>query len=303
LYEMTTSVPLFAHSYDRATATARSEITGWKGLSAAMIDQMEELHGKFEATALADLLTWCLDADPSHRPGSIDEVLDHAFFNREKGSLRVDFAVQRLRELVQDRKYERKGCKVMISYAWHDTQFVLGKLAPELAAYCSSLWLDRLGGEQGMGEWVRDSMERGVQSADVVLAVVSPAYIQSNHCGLEMHFVASTGTKVVPIMYGVPYAEWPPKQIGQTPMQEQFATANGDIKMYIDMSDPAQFHTKLHRELLPRLDKAGTALVASDDLLVATNATKAMGDVGATPAPGKPTRPSKIRVEPAAVQE
>ena len=259
LYEMATSCPLFGHSYDRVTTTARAEMLEWRGLSRIKLEQIELQHGRSEATALVDLLQWCLDADPSQRPATIAAVLDHAFFNPEKGSLREDFTVQRLRLLIKDPAYSRTGCNVMVSYCWADTDFVLGKLAPELAVSCKSLWLDRLGGEQGMGEWAVESMERGVKGADAVVAVVSPAYIKSVNCGKELGFAAASGTTVVPIVLGVPFSKWPPRQIGQTTMQDQFQAATGDLKIFVDMSDSAQFHTRINRELLPRLQGAGGA--------------------------------------------
>lgn len=186
LYEMATSVPLFAHSYDRVTTTSRAEMLGWAGLSATQIKQLELQHTRAGAAPLVDLLRWALDSDPSNRPNSIDEMLNHAFFNPSGGALREDFAVQRLRELIADRSASRQCCKVMISYSWDDSDFVLGKLAPELAVNCTDLWLDRLGGEHGMGEWAVESMRRGVCGADIVIAVVSPAYLQSINCGIEM---------------------------------------------------------------------------------------------------------------------
>lgn len=146
---------------------------------------------------------------------------------------------------------------------------MLGKLAPDLAITCSDLWLDRLGGDQGMGEWAVESMQRGVQGADVVVAVVSQAYIQSKNCGVEMGFAAETGTTVLPIVLGVPFSEWPPKQVGQTPMKGQFATASGDLKIFVDMSDPSQFHTKLQRELLPRLKGTAVSSAATSTRLAA----------------------------------
>ena len=259
LYEMSTSVPLFGHSYDRVTETSRAEMIAWKGLSVAQVTQLEQQHGRTEAGALVDLLRWSLDGDAKNRPESIEAVLNHAFFNPEGGSLREDFAVQRLRELLADTSAERKCCKVMLSYCWSDTNWVLGKLAPELAVNCKGLWLDRLGGENGMGEWAVESMQRGVSGADVVVAVVSPSYIQSQNCGREMQMAAATNTTVLPIVLGVPFSEWPPKQIGAVPMQQQFAAENGDIKIFIDMSDLSQFHTKLKRELLPRLNNGAMA--------------------------------------------
>lgn len=308
LYEMSTSVPLFAHSYDRVTATSRKEMLQWAGLSRSMIEQLEQQHGRSEAGPLIDLLQWSLDPDPSHRPASIEAVLEHAFFNPEKGSLREDFAVNRLRELIKPPKYTRNACNVMISYSWADTNFVLGKLAPELAVHCQSVWLDRLGGEQGMGEWAVESMQRGVQGADVVVAVVSPAYVQSPNCGKEMEFAAASNTTVLPIVLGVPFSDWPPTQIGASVMREQFATAAGDLKIFVDLSDIAQFHTKVNRELLPRL-QLGHGAVDGPPTLALPSASAAGADGEAAilatdhaeeegaPQQAKTSRPRKVKVK------
>jgi serine/threonine protein kinase len=264
LYEMATSVPLFPHRYDRITPASREELLQWGGLTVPQIEVLEEQHARAEAASLVDLLRWSLDADPANRPASIDDVLKHAFFNPESGSLREDFTMQRIRELLESNKGERDCCSVMISYCWANSDFVLGKLAPELALRCSSLWLDRLGGENGMGEWAVESMQRGVDGADIVVAVVSPDYIKSGNCGKEMGMAASTGTVVLPIVLGVPFSEWPPQRIGQTPMSDQFIrTDSGDMKIFVDMTDQSLFHTKMQRELIPRLLMQGVPRRAS----------------------------------------
>jgi len=255
LYEMATSTPLFEHSYDRATTAAWNELLGWQGLPYGKISQIETWHGRSESAALVDLLQWALHPESSQRPAKIEDMLEHAFFNPELGSLRVDLSVQRIRDLLNDSAHDRtRTCpNVMISYCWADTDFVIGKLAPELAVSCKGLWLDRLGGDQGMGEWAVASMQRGVAGADVVVAVVSPEYVKSINCGKEMGFAADTGTTVLPIVLNIPFAEWPPRMIGQTEMKEQFRAASGDCKIFVDMTDRGQFRTKLNRELLPRL--------------------------------------------------
>jgi len=164
--------------------------------------------------------------------------------------------VQRIRDLLNDPAHDptRTCCNVMISYCWADTDFVIGKLAPELAVNCKGLWLDRLGGDQGMGEWAVASMQRGIDGADVVVAVVSPAYVNSVNCGKELGMAADTATTVLPIVLDIPFAEWPPRKVGKTEMKEQFQAAkNGDLKIFVEMTDKAQFYTKLNRELLPRL--------------------------------------------------
>jgi len=291
LYEMATSVPLFAHSYDRVTTTSRAEMIGWSGLSATQIKQLELQHGRADVAPLVDLLRWSLDADPSNRPSSIDEVLNHAFFNPSGGTLREDFAVQRLRELIADRSATRQCCKVMVSYSWDDSNFVLGKLAPELAVNCAELWLDRLGGEHGMGEWAVESMQRGVSGADVVIAVVSPAYTQSVNCGLEMEMAVATGTPVVPVVLGVPFADWPPATVGQAQMTKQFMLPNGDLKIFVDMSEAGSFHTKLNRELLPRLKVQPTQ--QSTSKLGSDRAACDVAPPGAKPTSKQPSRPRR----------
>jgi len=60
LYEMATSVPLFEHSYDRATTAAWNELLGWQGVPQSKISQIETLHGRSESAALVDLLQWSL---------------------------------------------------------------------------------------------------------------------------------------------------------------------------------------------------------------------------------------------------
>ena len=64
---------------------------------------------------------------------------------------------------------------------------------------------------------------------------------------------AATGTTIVPVVLGVPFSDWPPAIVGQTQMTAQFKLPNGDMKIFVDMSDAGSFHAKLKRELLPRL--------------------------------------------------
>ena len=186
----------------------------------------------------------------------MDEVLGHAFFDPLHGVLREHTAVEEIRALSND---DNNGCrkyrKVMISYCWADSNFVLSRLAPALAPLVDTLWLDRLGGESGIGEWTRASMEAGVRGSEVIIAVVSPQYIKSKNCGFEMELSAQFNKTIIPIMFGIPFAEWPPKKIGQTPVTTQFATPNGDMKLFVDMGNEATFQVKLDRELLPRLAK------------------------------------------------
>jgi hypothetical protein len=81
-----------------------------------------------------------------------------------------------------------------------------------------------------MGEFAKASMSRGVANADVIIAIVSPSYIKSGNCGFEMDLAYKCNKPVIPLVYNVPFAEWPPKQIGTTVMMDQFVRDGGDVR-------------------------------------------------------------------------
>jgi len=217
--------------------------------------QIRELHQQQDTASLLDLLHWTTDPDPRNRPDSMSEVLGHAFFEPASGAMRKHFVVDHIKRLLAaDPGVPRPARSVMVSYCWADTAFVLHRLCLALAPLVEDMWLDRLGGDQGMGEWTRDSMERGVVGADVIISVVSPQYIKSKNCGFEMELAAKHGKTVVPIKLGVPFPEWPPARIGETAMTNQYANVEmGDTKLFVDFEDPMLFETKFRQELLPRM--------------------------------------------------
>ena len=53
---------------------------------------------------------------------------------------------------------------------------------------------------------------------------VTPSYIKSKSCGFEMAMASKYGKTVIPILYNVPFADWPPKKIGGVHMHNQFAS-------------------------------------------------------------------------------
>ena len=159
-----------------------------------------------------------------------------------------------IKRLLAFRPVARPCCKVMISYCWADTDFVLNFLAPSLARVVEGLWLDRLGGEEGMGEWTQASMGSGVSGSDVIISVVSPKYILSKNCGFEMELAAKHGKTIIPIMYNVPFSEWPPLKIGDTQMTTQYKDdSSGDMKLFVECTDHTVWGQKFDNELLPRL--------------------------------------------------
>jgi hypothetical protein len=256
LYEMATGSPLFQNSYDRAASAALVKLRDWKGLEADHLRQIESLHGVGDSAALRDVLMWALDGQAASRPQSVLELTAHAFFDPRGGQMREHFVVNQIRNLLAappTNGGQRVNVNVMVSYCWADSNFVLSRLTIELAPRVRELWLDRLGGGQGMGEFAKASMQRGVQNADVIIAVVSPAYIKSVNCGYEMALAHTLGKPVIPVVLDVPFNEWPPQRIGQSTMNNQFATEAGDLKIFVDMTDRASFFQKFQTELLPRL--------------------------------------------------
>ena len=258
LYELVTGTPLLAHAYDTVSSATEARLLAWDGLQNPELAQLRRLHQSEGATALIDVLQWCLDPDPVDRPSSMTDVLAHAFFEPATGSMREHFVVQRIRELLAANPgWFRPAARVMISYSWHNTTFVLDRLCVALAPLVEGMWLDRLGGgDQGMGEWTHASMARGVAGADVIIAVVSPQYMTSKNCGLEMRLAGELGKTIIPIMLGVPFVCWPPAKVGETIMTNQFADPKtGDMKLFVDFSDLDTFETKFNMELRPRIER------------------------------------------------
>eukprot|EP00041_Stephanoeca_diplocostata_P036739 m.1352541 g.1352541 ORF g.1352541 m.1352541 type:complete len:2329 (-) comp24925_c2_seq3:262-7248(-) len=275
-FELFTGIPLFDNSYDTLSAKGGSEILSWKGLPFDRVQDIERIHGRSgDVRAAVDMLQWLLDETVHNRPRSMDEVLQHAFFDTQHGTMREHFVVDAIRAELPSAASdedspnnvsrllstpcsdtERPLKKVMISYSWTDSKFVLNRLALALAPYVEHMWLDRLGGDHGMGVWARDSMRRGVEECDVVIAVVSPAYIQSKNCGFEMAVAMQSNKDIVPLVLGVPFSAWPPASIGGEVMTTQFAdSATGDVKLFVDFTNPEEFDTKLWNELVPMLRK------------------------------------------------
>ena len=270
VFEMVTGTPMIQNSYDKATENALEELVGWKGLSPVEEKQIRDSHLGQDATTLIDLLQWITAPDPVARPANMSDVLGHAFLDPGSGAMREHFVVNHIRELLSGSANSRPCVQVMISYCWADTTFVLDRLCVTLAPLVQTLWLDRLGGDQGMGEWTRDSMEQGVAGADVIISVVSPEYIKSKNCGFEMDLASAHGKTVVPIMLGVPFAEWPPAKIGEATMSNQYADpSTGDMKLFIDFSRPELFATKFKHELLPRIERHPKSWKTLQNVLVA----------------------------------
>ena len=109
---------------------------------------------------------------------------------------------------------------------------------------------------------------------------------------------AATGTTIVPVVLGVPFSDWPPTIVGQTQMTAQFKLPNGDLKIFVDMSDAGLFHTKLKRELLPRLKVTLESIGPTTSSRLADVNDPALSDVAHAGA-GNPSLPCRRPQRPA----
>ena len=124
VYESVTGISLAQHIYDVATDQGEERLLKWTGLHKAEDAQLRKLHEGQDTTGLLDLLHWMLAPDPAERPGSMEVVLEHAFFQPGKGSMREHFVVDRIKQLLpvtDEDRASRKYGNVMISYCWANT--------------------------------------------------------------------------------------------------------------------------------------------------------------------------------------
>ena len=207
LFELLVGKPLISNTYDAVDERGEHQLLTWAGIPAAD-KRLLQRHGERETVAVLDLLEWCLECDPAARPASMATVLEHSFFSPTTGSLREHVAVEEIRQSLEDPARSVRIAKtVMISYCWESTPFVL-RLCRDLAPQVGNLMLDRLGGDRGMDEWVRESMNRMVKSADVVISVVTKGYVRSENCALEMQMADEYGKQVIPINLELDHADW-----------------------------------------------------------------------------------------------
>ena len=139
VYESVSGISLAQHIYDVATDQGEERLLKWTGLHKAEDAQLRKLHEGQDTTGLLDLLHWMLAPDPAERPGSMEVVLEHAFFQPGKGSMREHFVVDRIKQLLpvtDEDRASRKYGNVMISYCWANTTFVLDRLCLALAPLC-----------------------------------------------------------------------------------------------------------------------------------------------------------------------
>lgn len=87
--------------------------------------------------------------------------------------------------------------RVMLSYNSAQRDFA-NKLKARLRAAGLEVWIDREGIEPGT-RW-RDGFLKAIQARDVFVPILSPEFLQSSHCRLEVLTARSFGKKIVPVM-------------------------------------------------------------------------------------------------------
>jgi hypothetical protein len=85
----------------------------------------------------------------------------------------------------------------MLSYNSAQRDFA-NKLKARLRAAGLDVWIDREGIEPGT-RW-RDGFLKAIQARDVFVPILSPEFLQSSHCRLEVLTARSFGKKIVPVM-------------------------------------------------------------------------------------------------------
>ena len=87
--------------------------------------------------------------------------------------------------------------RVMLSYNSAQRDFA-NTLKSHLRAAGLDVWIDREGIDPGT-RW-RDGFLKAIQARDVFVPVLSPEFLQSSHCRLEVLTARSFGKKIVPVM-------------------------------------------------------------------------------------------------------
>lgn len=86
---------------------------------------------------------------------------------------------------------------VMLSYRSSDALF-MEELAADLRSRGVDPWIDREGIAPGM-RW-RDALLEELRACDKFVAVLSPEYLQSEHCRMEAFVARSFGCPILPVM-------------------------------------------------------------------------------------------------------
>lgn len=89
------------------------------------------------------------------------------------------------------------GVNIMLSYRTPD-RGVADEIFDALKSAGLSPWMDYKGIQPG-SKW-RDELLKEVRQCDAFIALLTPAYVQSEHCRMELHIARSRECPVLPVM-------------------------------------------------------------------------------------------------------
>jgi WD40 repeat protein len=145
---------------------------------------------------------------------------------------------------------------VFVSYRRKDVEFVK-QLVKTLNAQGRDVWVDWEDippGVEGFG----DEIQRGIENADAFIAVLSPAYLESEYCLMELREALKLKKRIVPVVFEKFDPAPPPEGIGHinwvyfTPHAGQENTFEQSFPKVIQALETDHEHTRNHTRLLTR---------------------------------------------------
>lgn len=145
---------------------------------------------------------------------------------------------------------------VFISYRRKDVEFAK-KLDQALKATGREVWVDWEDIPPGV-EGFSDEIQRGIEAANALVAILSPNYIESEYCLMELREALKLKKRVVPIVLQKFEPAPPPEGIGHinwvyfTPHAGQENNFDEAFKKVIDALEADYDHSREHTRLLLR---------------------------------------------------
>lgn len=145
---------------------------------------------------------------------------------------------------------------VFVSYRRSDVEFTK-QLVKALQSTGREVWVDWEDIPPGV-EGFSDEIQRGIEATDAFIAILSPSYLQSPYCLMELREALRLKKRVVPIVVHKFDPEPPPEGIGHinwvyfTPHAGQDNTFEESFPRVIEALEADHEHARTHTRLLTR---------------------------------------------------
>jgi len=162
---------------------------------------------------------------------------------------------------------------VFLSYAREDAEFVEGRLTRALVAHGKNVWIDVEDIRGGASDW-RASVWAGIESAKVVVFVLTPDSLASTVCGEELQRADELNKRIVPVLrrpvdgLPVPPPLERPNWILARP-NDDFETSVAALVGALELDEPwVEQHARLTQRTAEwlRHDRDGSYLLRGSDL-------------------------------------